>query len=239
MTVCFLTDSSGWLRPLCVGTLADSHVVENTPAAVRITRAQTFCTCAVLLAGFHWDLGHLQSDRCSHVNRNTFKHGKEDRADSFLFHQKQEFPFPFPQWQPMTVWDKFPLNSHLNKPFPVIPDNKDPFFFILLLWHSVAFSVVAPATWEIFWLICETMWNLTTVVSKAFDSHWHFPIVTCCGMIPVLPKLLDSCNASSSRRILVTQHRPSPTPPSSTWAWLFPTFSLVQIWMYDASNFLM
>lgn len=37
----------------------DSHVVQDTPAAVRVTRAQTLGTCAVLLAGFHGNLGHL------------------------------------------------------------------------------------------------------------------------------------------------------------------------------------
>lgn len=39
---------------------ADSHVIEDTPATVGVTRAQALSTCAVLLTGLHGDLRHLQ-----------------------------------------------------------------------------------------------------------------------------------------------------------------------------------
>lgn len=38
----------------------DSHVVEDTPATVGVTGAQTLGTCTVLLAGLHRDLSHLK-----------------------------------------------------------------------------------------------------------------------------------------------------------------------------------
>jgi len=37
----------------------DSHVIQDTPATVGITRAQTLSTCTVLLAGLYRDLDHL------------------------------------------------------------------------------------------------------------------------------------------------------------------------------------
>lgn len=40
----------------------DSHVVQDTPAAVGITGAEALSTCAVLLAGLHGDLDHLKPD---------------------------------------------------------------------------------------------------------------------------------------------------------------------------------
>lgn len=43
--------------------VVDLHVEQDTPAAVRILRAQTLSAGPILLTGLHWDLGHLQHNR--------------------------------------------------------------------------------------------------------------------------------------------------------------------------------
>lgn len=42
-----------------LGTIPNSHVVQGTPATVRVPRAQTFPTGRILLTGFHGDPGDL------------------------------------------------------------------------------------------------------------------------------------------------------------------------------------
>lgn len=38
----------------------DSHVMQDTPATVRVSRAQTLGTCGVLFTGLHRNLDHLE-----------------------------------------------------------------------------------------------------------------------------------------------------------------------------------
>lgn len=48
---------------VCEGEDNNSHVVQNTPATVGITRAEALSTRTVLLTGLHWDLDHLDQKR--------------------------------------------------------------------------------------------------------------------------------------------------------------------------------
>lgn len=54
----------------------NSHVVQDTPAAVRVTGAQALDACAVLLTGLHGDLSHLKqrNERVGLTFREAHKH---------------------------------------------------------------------------------------------------------------------------------------------------------------------